>query len=395
MSQEGSASLALAAAAGLAGAGVVLAVGSPHEALVTVAILAPVGCGAVVVARGASARGRRPRSLRRHFALTGAIAVGQLLLVVGLFAALMEVGAHDAVVTGLVGLYAGLVAVLAGRIMARPVLADIEALHGALRAVGEGERHPALPAEGRDELARLAGDVRAMAARLEEEETARRRLIAAVSHDLRTPITSLRLLAEAVDDEIVDPGTRREYLARLSTHVRALSGLIDDLFELSRIEAGDIRWSLARVSLAPLVCETVEAMRPQARAHSVAVRAEVPLGLAPAAADPEKIQRVLFNLIQNAIRHTPPDGSVVVRAEPGRHGPEIEVADTGDGVAPGERARVFEPFYRGGPEVARSDGHAGLGLAIARAIVEAHGGRIWLEDAAPGTRVRFSLRPAQ
>ena len=151
--------------------------------------------------------------------------------------------------------------------------------------------------------------------RAEEESrerlhTARREFVAAVSHDLRTPITSLRLLAEAVGDDIVDGETRRGYLERMRTHIDALSALIDDLFELSRLEAGDISWSLERVPLGELVGETVEAMRVQAEAKGVAVLAEVPAALPAAQANPEKLQRVLFNLIQNAIRHTPADGSV-------------------------------------------------------------------------------------
>jgi signal transduction histidine kinase len=113
--------------------------------------------------------------------------------------------------------------------------------------------------------------------------------------------------------------------------------------------------------------------------------------LAPARANPEKLQRVLFNLIQNAIRHTPADGSVVVRAQPAAAGIEIEVADTGEGIAPAERERVFSAFYRGGADAARGGDRSGLGLAVSRAIVEAHGGRIWVADSAQGTRVRFSL----
>jgi signal transduction histidine kinase len=122
--------------------------------------------------------------------------------------------------------------------------------------------------------------------------------------------------------------------------------------------------------------------------------ASVADALVPARANPEKLQRVLFNLIQNAIRHTPADGSVVVRAEPVADRIEVEVADTGDGIAPEERARVFTAFYRGGTDAARTGGGAGLGLAVSRAIVEAHGGRIWLADTSVGTRVRFSLPAA-
>jgi signal transduction histidine kinase len=117
----------------------------------------------------------------------------------------------------------------------------------------------------------------------------------------------------------------------------------------------------------------------------------VPERIVAARANPEKLQRVLFNLIQNAIRHTPADGSVVVRAEPVADRIEVEVADTGTGIAADERDHVFGAFYRGGEEAARTGAGAGLGLAVSRAIVEAHGGQIWLADAAVGTRVRFSL----
>jgi signal transduction histidine kinase len=113
--------------------------------------------------------------------------------------------------------------------------------------------------------------------------------------------------------------------------------------------------------------------------------------LQPARANPEKLQRVLFNLIQNAIRHTPADGSVVVRAEPIADRIEIEIADSGTGIALDEREHVFTAFYRGGADAARTGSGAGLGLAVSRAIVEAHGGRIWLPDTELGTRVRFSL----
>src|SRR5439155_5776824 len=164
--------------------------------------------------------------------------------------------------------------------------------------------------------------------------------------------------------------------------------------ELSRLEAGDVRWTLEQVRVAELVEETVAAMAVEARAKRVAVVCDLPPSLARARANPEKVQRVLFNLIQNAIRHTPADGSVTVRAEPTPLSVQIEVADTGTGIAPDEYSQVFEPFFRGGSEAARTRNGAGLGLAISRAIVEAHGGRIWLEDAEgdrAGTRVRFSL----
>jgi signal transduction histidine kinase len=222
-------------------------------------------------------------------------------------------------------------------------------------------------------------------------EATRRQMVAAVSHDLRTPLASLQLLVEAVDDEIVDEETRRRYLATMRTNVDSLSTLIDELFELSRIEAGDIEWSIRQVELGMLVDETVAAMQPEAGAKGVEIRTQLGEGELRAKADPEKVQRVLFNLIRNAIRHTPADGSVTVRAKSDRAGVEIEVADTGDGIPAADRDRVFDAFFRGGEDASRSSDGAGLGLAVSRAIVERHGGRIWLEPGEDGTRVRFSL----
>jgi signal transduction histidine kinase len=337
----------LAAGAALAAGALIAAVYGIRDGLLTCALLAALGTPALVLAHIARARRRRLGSPRRQLALGIAIAVGQLVIAVVAGVGLMFVSAHDALVVCAVTAFAVVIAVRAVQLMGGGVVDDAEQM--------------------------------------------RRELVAAVSHDLRTPITSLRLLTEAIADDVVDDATRRSYLAQMSTHIDALSALIDDLFELSRIEAGDIAWSLEQVRLDDLVGETVEAMRVQAQARHVEVRAELPPGLRPAQGDPEKLQRVLFNLIQNAIRHTPADGSVVVRAESAGDAVEIAVSDTGDGIAAGDRDRVFEPFFRGGSQAARPRNGAGLGLAISRAIVEAHGGRIWLEDAPAGTSVRFSL----
>jgi signal transduction histidine kinase len=219
-------------------------------------------------------------------------------------------------------------------------------------------------------------------------EDARRGLVAAASHDLRTPLASLRLLVEAIDDGVAGED-RDRYLREIRTHVAVLSDLIDDLFELSRIEAGDISWTMRRVELGDLIGDTVAAFRTSAEERGVHLAAELPDDKVVAEADAEKVQRVLYNLIQNAIRHTPADGSVTVRAKGGPGEVEVEVADSGEGIPAGQNERVFDAFYRG--DSARDGDGAGLGLAISRAIVEAHGGRIWLEDGHPGTRVRFTL----
>jgi signal transduction histidine kinase len=355
------------------------------------ALLFGIATGALALAHAIARRRRLLGSLKRQFAVGVAIAVGQFVIAAVAGAALMFVSPHDTLIIVVIAILAGLVAVRAAQLLAGDVLGDIEVLRDTLVAVGEGSRDPAVRVNGADELSELAGAAATTIEKLGRAESARSDLVAAVSHDLRTPLTSLRLLAEAVDDDIVDPATRSRYLHQMRRHIDVLSALIDDLFELSRLEAGDIHWTLQRVPLGELVEEAVEALRPQARAKGVAMSADV-RAREPARGDPEHLQRVLFNLIQNAIRHTPAHGSVTVLAEAGAADRlEVEVGDTGDGIGDDERARVFEPFFRGGAEAARTRAGAGLGLAISRAIVEAHGGRIWLAESATGTRVRFSL----
>jgi signal transduction histidine kinase len=377
-----------ALAAALAVAGVVLAVYDAHGALLTLEIVAPVGVVTVLASEWLAGRG----GLRRRFGAVAALAALALAVIVALFVQIMFVSRHDALMTVLLAAYTAALALWTSRRIGRRALADLDAVRATLDAVGEGRRDVRTGLDGADEIAQLGRDVDAMVERLDGEERARRTLFAAVSHDLRTPITALGLLATAIDDEVVDPGKRREYAARMSTHVRALGALIDDLFELTRLQSGDLSWTMEHVRVDELLQEAVEAMRPAAEAGAVAVRAELPAGLAAPRGNPEQLQRVLFNLIQNAIRHTPPDGSVTVRAEGVDGAVEVEVADTGGGIDADARQRVFEPFYRA--DAARHEPGAGLGLAIARAIVERHGGAIWLEDAPAGTRVRFRL-PAQ
>ncbi len=354
-----------------------------HAAWLTFALLAPLGCATVLVSGAVL---RRRTGVRRQAVLMGGVAAVQLLVTVSLFVALMFVSSHDAFFTVLASVYCATLALWGGWVLSRRVLGEVQSIGASLAAVGEGRRDVVVPVNGEDEVARLAGEVEAMVERLARTEAARNDLVAAVSHDLRTPITSLRLLVEALDDDIVGDGDRRAYLAKLRTHVSALAALIDDLFELSRLQAGDLRWSMEQVRLEELVTETVEAMRSDGVAQLVV---DVPSGIEPAHGAPEQIQRVLFNLIQNAIRHTPADGSVTVRATSAGAAVQVEVADTGSGIAAGDRERVFEAFFQG--SAGRTNGSAGLGLAISRAIVEAHGGRIWLEPSHDGTSVRFTL----
>jgi len=393
--------LALAGAAAAIGAAVAGAVYGGSAARETLAILLPLGAATVLATHALARRRDRVGGVSRQVLLSSLLVVGQLLVAVGLFAWLMLVSHMDVLFTVLAVLYSCLLGLWAARVLGGRLLSDLNAVRAGLAAVGDGSRDLRIETGGRDELARLGRDVERLATRLGEEESmhwaaesARRDLLAAVSHDLRTPLASIRVLAEAIEDDMVDERTLRDYVSRLATHVRALGALIDDLFELSRLEAGDVRFGMEQVAIGELLEETVDAMRHHAEAGDVAVRIELGGTPALARANPEQIQRVLFNLLQNAIRHTPPDGSVTVLAQPGEAQVEIEVSDTGEGIDPDQREAVFEAFVQGRGREARSNGSAGLGLAIARAIVEAHGGRIWLADAPIGTRVRFSLPAA-
>jgi signal transduction histidine kinase len=366
-----------------------------HAAAVTAGLVVAVSATGLALAHWL-ARRRRSGPLRGRFGIVVGTAVGVVLVTVLATAELMFVSNHDALLVSAIVLAAALVALRAAQVSATDVVRDVESMRDVLRAVGSGEREPRVEAKAAAELADLAAAANTMIEQLAEEErrrdaaeSARRDLVAAISHDLRTPMAALRLMVDAIEDGMVDQATLTRYLATMRTHVAALGSMIDDLFELSRLEAGDLEWSMQQVKLSELVGETVTAMQVEAEARGVVVAAELAPMPRPARGDPEKLQRVLFNLIQNAIRHTPPDGSVTVRAEPSGDWVEVEVADTGEGIAREHRERVFDPFVR--VEAARSDGGAGLGMAISRAIVEAHGGRIWLAESELGTRVRFVI----
>jgi signal transduction histidine kinase len=243
------------------------------------------------------------------------------------------------------------------------------------------ERRPA-------ELAELAASFNRMASALEELFDARRELVAWASHDLRTPLASMQAMVEALEDGLGDPD---RYLPALREQVRALSALVDDLFELSRIDAGLVL-ELRDADVDELVAACVRVLEPEADARHVRLAARVS-GPATARCAPEKVERVLFNLLTNALRHTPSDGSVAVVVEPGQTSVRIAVEDTGDGLTPEAAGRMFERFWRG--DRARTGGGAGLGLAIARGLVEAQGGSIWAESRdGGGARVCFTLPAA-
>jgi signal transduction histidine kinase len=278
------------------------------------------------------------------------------------------------------------VALGAALILARSIARRVDVLRTASTALAAGDLSARAPEAGPAELRELAESFNRTAAELARLFDARRELVAWASHDLRTPIASMQAMLEALEDGLGDP---ERYLPALQQQVRTLSSLVDDLFELARIDAGALTLELREAELATLVEQTLQGLEAEASARGVALETHVGQG-ARARCEPDKVRRVLFNLVTNALRHTPSDGAVAVLVEPGPDEVRVTVADTGDGLDAEAERRMFERFWRG--DRARSSEGAGLGLAIARGLVELHGGRIWAERSDEGgARVSFTL----
>ncbi len=348
-----------------------------------------------VVAMVVSGRVLARASLRQRFVAVGA--VGAVVALANLFvlSRTMFVSEHDATLLGVMLLYSVGAGVGAAIVLARTSGAAVERLETAARELGRGRLDVRVGELGAGpELDTLARTLDSMAARLQDAqererraEATRRDLITAVSHDLRTPLASLRAMVEAIDDGVVeDPSSMRRYAGEMRRSVTQLVAMVDDLFELAQLDAGAIEAETTRARLGDVVRSAVSAVELQAEEKGLALVTNL-AGVEDLACSP-RLARVLQNLLVNAVRHTPADGTVRVDARRLPQGVEVAVADTGEGIAPEDLARVFDPFYRADP--ARSGGGAGLGLALAKRIVEALGGSIRAESA-PSQGARFAV----
>jgi signal transduction histidine kinase len=282
-------------------------------------------------------------------------------------------------------------AVAAALVLAGSIAGGIETLRAASSALAAGDLGARAPDRGPAELADLGASFNEMAANVEALFDARRELVAWASHDLRTPIASMQAMLEALEDGLAEP---EHYLPALRDQVYVLGRLVDDLFELARIDAGLLTLELSEASLAGVVESCVRGLEAEARVRQVRIETRIyePVSVLCA---PEKVERVLFNLLTNALRHTPSDGSVAVVVEPHADEIQVSVEDTGEGIAADSARQMFDRFWRGDRARARTNGGAGLGLAIAQGLVEAQGGRIWAENRPEGgARVSFTLAPA-
>ena len=277
-------------------------------------------------------------------------------------------------------------ALVAAFVLARAITGSLRQLEAASREIAAGELSTRAPEAGPQEIAELGASFNAMATSLEQLFDARRELVAWASHDLRAPIASMQAMLEAIEDGLASAD---DYLPTMHEQVRTLSMLVDDLFELARIDAGVLSLEMRRTPIAPLVDSALRLLRPEADARGVSLSSDVDES-AEAELAPDKIERVLFNLLANAVRHTPPDGSVAVHLEHRDAELLVRVDDTGEGLDDESPTRMFDRFWRA--DRARSSNGAGLGLAIARGLVEAHGGRIWAENRPQGgASVSFTL----
>jgi len=332
---------------------------------------------------------RRLPTLRLQLAGLALVATLLPLAAVVLSGLVMFASGHDAVLLA-VAAASSTVALVAALLVGRAIARPVERLRATSASLAGGDLTVRAPETGPAELRQLAHATNEMAKRLEELFDVRRQLVAWASHDLRTPIASLQAMVEALEDGLAEPA---DYLPTMREQVRALGMLVDDLFELARIDAGALTLELEDAPLSGLVEAAVRGLQPQASAQRITLQTRVDGNGLRARCAPDKVERVLYNLVANALRHTPSDGSVAVLAEPHQDEVVVTVEDTGEGFAPDALVRAFERFWRA--DRSRSRGGAGLGLAIARGLVEAQGGRIWAENRpGGGARISFTLPSA-
>jgi len=281
------------------------------------------------------------------------------------------------------------IALIMARWLARGMTQPLRDMAQAARRMETGDYSTRVHTRSRDEVGQLAEAFNTMSGELEDVERLRRDLVANVSHELKTPITAIRAHLENLLDGVERPDP--ETLQVMLTQSERLGRLVDQLLDLSRLESGDVPLDRAPVELAPLVTQVMSEIDVARPDRGVAVSSDIPDDLPPAMVDRERVHQVLFNLIDNAVRYTPPGGAVTVTAHRLNGSVEVEVHDNGVGIPAEHLPRLFERFYRVDTSRSRADdGGTGIGLAIARSVVEAHGGHIHA-DSAPGEGSTFTF----
>jgi two-component system sensor histidine kinase BaeS len=282
------------------------------------------------------------------------------------------------------------VAALVGAwLVERSIVGRLQRLRTTSATLAGGDFGARAPVGGPAELAELASSFNMMARNLEELFDARQELVTWASHDLRAPVTSLKAMLEAIEDGLVAPA---EYMGALQGQVRLMEGLVSELFESVRVDTGAARLEFESTELGALAQSCAARFEAEARTAGVRISVERSEPQARARCAPTRVERVLSNLITNALHHTPPGGWIVVSVVSSEGEVQVAVTDSGCGIPAAALERAFEPFWRADPARSPAAGGAGLGLAISKSLIEAQGGRIWAErPASGGTRVCFGL----
>jgi len=336
-----------------------------------------------------------------RWTLLGGYALASILTFFNVWfsANMMFVSSHDFLLAVVLLVFAGGMAMVLGYFFSSTVTERIHELKSAAEKLAQGDLNTRVTVQGNDEVSVLANAFNQMAEQLQdadkkqrELDDMRRDLIAWVSHDLQTPLASMRAILEAVADGVVDdPDTVKRYLQTAQRDVSNLSVLIDDLFQMAQLDAGGFPLNKDRSSLSDLVSDTLESFTELAKHRDILLEGNVESDVDPVNMDTQAIGRVLNNLIGNALRHSS-QGRVSVWVRRSDLGVEVTVSDTGEGIRAEDISHIFERFYRGEKSRNRGTGGAGLGLAIARGIVRAHGGDIKVESQiGKGTHFTFHI----
>ncbi len=285
-------------------------------------------------------------------------------------------------------LIAGAVAIVITLFVSRRIVQPVESLTAAARQMEKGDLTTRVHVKSSDEIGQLAAAFNAMADGLAKQEQLRRNMVSDVAHELRTPLTNLRGYLEAAKDGLVQPD--EALVNNLHEEAMLLSRLVNDLQELALADAGQLHLECQPVSVGDVAQALVEVLSPLASARDVSLAVHLPDDLPLVQADPHRVRQVLRNLFNNALDFAPRGGQVTLTARADGKWMTVQVRDTGPGIKPAHLPYVFERFYRADPSRTRATGGAGLGLAIVKQLVEAHGGRVWVESE-PGAGAAFGF----
>ena len=286
------------------------------------------------------------------------------------------------------------IALLLTLVLSRRMTSPIGVLARAARRLGHGDLSQRVRLQGEGEVTALAQAFNSMAADLEYAEQLRRNMVADVAHELRTPLSNIQGYLEAIRDGMIKPDAAA--IRSLDEEARLLSRLVNELQELSLAEAGELKLVYQTEDVANLVKQAASPWQPQLMAKEISLSLDLPDNLPPVNIDWQRANQVLHNILENAVAHTPKGGTITVAAGEKGKWVEVSISDTGEGIPAEDLPHIFERFYRVDKSRARATGGSGLGLTIARRLVEAHGGTITVDSKlGEGSRFSFTLPIAE